>query len=132
MYNISTQIQTQIPTSGFAYSPAIYDNKIVWAGSGNGTIIDKNKNLIGESNIYMYDLSTSRETRITTSGLASNPAIYGDRIVWLDQRNLDILTGGRGDIYMWRSTCTIFPLRRKAEFHTVNSLLHHWLSMVIG
>src|SRR5690606_3835068 len=101
MYNISTQIKTQIHTSGITYSPAIYNNKIVWAGSGNGTIIDKNKNLIGESNIYMYDLSTSRETRITTSGLASNPAIYGDRIVWLDQRNLDILTGGRGDIYMY-------------------------------
>ncbi|AKB80696.1 cell surface protein [Methanosarcina barkeri 3] len=101
MYNISTQIQTQIPINGFARDLTIYDNKIVWVGYGNGTIIDKNKNSIGRSDIYMYDLSTSKETRITTSGLASTPAIYGDRIVWQDKRNLDVLTGGIGDIYMY-------------------------------
>jgi beta propeller repeat protein len=45
----------------------------------------------------MYDLSTKKETQITTSGSAANPDIYGDRIVWQDDR--DGL--GNWDIYMY-------------------------------
>ncbi|AKB36716.1 cell surface protein [Methanosarcina siciliae C2J] len=101
MYNISTQMKTQITTSGSASNPSIHENKIVWVGYGdNGTIIDKNNNSIGRLDLYMYDLSTSKETRITTSGLVSNPAIYNDRIVWQDSRNSDF-TKGRGDVYMY-------------------------------
>jgi beta propeller repeat protein len=36
----------------------------------------------------MYDLSNSRETRITTSGSAQSPEIYGDRIVWVDGNDI--------------------------------------------
>ena len=44
----------------------------------------------------MYDLSTSTETRITTSESNQNdPAIYGNRIVWSDDRNEGL------DIYMY-------------------------------
>ncbi len=32
--------------------------------------------------IYTYDLSTKKETRITTNGSSSNPDIYGNNIVW--------------------------------------------------
>jgi len=50
--------------------------------------------------IYMYDLSTSTETKITTNGADQlNPAIYGDRIVWEDRRNDD--NGSISDIYMY-------------------------------
>ena len=102
MYNLDTRKETQITTSGSASSPAIYDNKIVWVGYGdNGTIIDKHNNSRGRLDIYMYDLSTKKEIRITTSGLASNPSIYGDKIIWQDERNLDVLTGGIGDVYMY-------------------------------
>jgi beta propeller repeat protein len=38
---------------------------------------------------------TVTETQITTSGSAENPAVYGDRIVWVDGRN------GGSDIYMY-------------------------------
>jgi PGF-pre-PGF domain-containing protein len=101
MYDISTNIQTQIPTNESASNPAIYDNKIVWVGHRlNDIAIDKNNNSISRSDIYMYDLSTKKEIRISTSGRASNPAIYGDRIVWQDSRNLDFGTR-MGDIYMY-------------------------------
>ena len=101
MYDISTNIQIQIPTNESASNPAIYDNKIVWVGHRpNDVAIDENNNSISRSDIYMYDLSTKKETRISTSGRALNPAIYGDRIVWPDSRNLDFLTGP-GDIYMY-------------------------------
>ena len=38
---------------------------------------------------------TITETRITTSGSASNPAIYEDKIVWQDTRN------GGNDVYIY-------------------------------
>ena len=55
------------------------------------------------ADIYMYDLSTSKETRITTNPSASYyPAIYGDRIVWW----MIVMETGI-------SMCTISPLARK-------------------
>lgn len=35
----------------------------------------------------MYNLCTKRETRITNTGSASSPKIYGDKIVWDDSKN---------------------------------------------
>lgn len=64
---------------------AIYGDRIVWTDSRNGN-----------SDIYMYDLSTHNETQITTrKSYDFSPDIYGDRIVWNDYRN------GNGDIYMY-------------------------------
>jgi beta propeller repeat protein len=81
----STISETQITTTGTADSPDIYKDRIVWEDWR-----DLNHN------IYMYDLSTSKVTPITTNPAASeNPAIYGNRIVWQDNRN------GNWDIYMY-------------------------------
>ena len=79
---IPEPLPIRITTSGSAYNPAIYGDRIVWTGRHDDY----------EEDIYMYDISTSTETRITTSGSADNPAIYGDRIVWGDWRteNWDI------------------------------------------
>jgi YVTN family beta-propeller protein/beta propeller repeat protein len=84
--------ETQITTSGSAFSPDVYGDWIVWTDSRNGQY---------NYDIYMYDRSTSLETQITTNGVAVNPSIYGDRIVWSDYRNGEAL----GNIYMYdRST----------------------------
>ncbi|AKB52502.1 Chitin binding protein [Methanosarcina barkeri str. Wiesmoor] len=81
MYDLSTKKRTQITTSGNAEDPAIYNNRIVWRGNYD---------------IYMYDLSTKKETQITSEeSIQTNPSIYGDRIVWNDDRN------GNWDIYMY-------------------------------
>jgi beta propeller repeat protein/parallel beta-helix repeat protein len=67
------------------YQPAIYGDKIVWVDDRNGN-----------KNIYMYDLSTFKETQITNiESDELSPDIYGDRIVWTDFRN------GNEDIYMY-------------------------------
>ena len=87
--------ETQISTSGFATSPDIYGDKIVWQD-----------NRSGKWNIYMYDFFTSKETQITTSGSATSPSIDGNRIVWIDGRNGENLNysdenAGGHDIYMY-------------------------------
>ena len=78
--------ETRITTSGTAFGPSIYGDRIVYRDFGNG-----------HSDIYMYNLSTQNKTQITTSGTASDPAIYGDYIVWEDWRKGD----GMPDIYMY-------------------------------
>jgi len=88
--NVSPVItETQITTNtSDQYYPAIYGDRIVWQDDRNGRF---------NSDIYMYDLSTKKETQITTSGSAEDPAIYGDRIVWQDDRS----GYGEYDIYMY-------------------------------
>jgi beta propeller repeat protein/parallel beta-helix repeat protein len=76
------QLTTNGPNpNGFA----IYKDRIVWSDNRNG-----------DYDIYMYDLSTSKETQISTSESDDfSPDIYGDRIVWNDLRNEN------GEIYMY-------------------------------
>ena len=100
--------ETRITTNESAQSnPDIYKNLIVWQDERNG---DEN------ADIYMYDLSTSKETRITKSGSAMDPAIYGNRIVWMDGRNggsldADSWPVGNWDIYMYDlSTSTEYQI----------------------
>ncbi|MGB9939059.1 PKD domain-containing protein [Methanosarcina sp.] len=75
-----TITETQITHSGKAYNdhPDIYGDRIVWSDQ---------RNEYGHPDIYVYDLSTQRETQITHSGSALSPTIYGDRIVWSEGRN---------------------------------------------
>ena len=85
VYNISTSNTTRIITGkANYYRVAISGDKIVWQSWINGG-----------SDIYVYDLSTGKNTQLTNSGSAYNPAIYADRIVWHDGRN------GNADIYLY-------------------------------
>jgi TolB protein len=85
------------------YEPAaIYGNKVVWADRLN-TSLDNPINLDNSNlhiyGIYMYDVSTSTKTQITigftSDGSCLFPAIYGDKIVWQDER------ARNSDIYMY-------------------------------
>jgi beta propeller repeat protein len=102
MYDISTSQETQITTTGTAYYPAIYGNKIVWYDGRNGN-----------NDIYMYDLSTLQETQITTNESDQmSPVIYGNRIAWRDYRN------GKSDVY-------VYDLSTHQETHTTSKLYHY-------
>ncbi|AAM32438.1 PEGA domain-containing protein [Methanosarcina mazei] len=106
MYNLSTEKETRITINESSQEdPAIYGNRIVWTdyrNSKESSTFYMNSN----SDIYMYDLSTSTETQITSN--KSNqfrPEIYGDRIVWVDERNSDksgeFYMNSNSDIYMY-------------------------------
>jgi PGF-pre-PGF domain-containing protein len=98
-----TITEAQITANRSASCPAINGDKIVYQDSRNGT-----------SDIYMYDLFTSKETQITTKGSVwGHPSIYGDRIVWQDARN------GNFDIYMYN-----IPTKKEIQI-TTNGSAHN-------
>lgn len=90
MYDIFTSTGTYIGVLDQSSNPAIYGNKIVFVDSYSIPRTEYN------SDIYMYDFSTSKETHITTnkSSEKNSPAIYDNKVVWQDNRN------GNWDIYM--------------------------------
>lgn len=97
MYDLSTSKETRISYSGSAFNlPGIYGNNIVWNDFRNENMSD-NVPIQGIVNydIYMYNLSTNKETQISHSQEALLPKIYGDRVVWMDYRNRN------SDIYMY-------------------------------
>ena len=89
MYNLSTKKETRITTSGSATSPAIDGNRIVWIDGRNGENLNFSDPNAGGHDIYMCDLLTKKETRITKStipadgfGYTLGVAISGNRIIW--------------------------------------------------
>ena len=87
VYNLSaeTEIPVLVGQAGLRSDAAIYGDRVVWQDGRNGNW-----------DIYMYDLSTGKETRVTDDpGDQKEPQIYGGKIVWHDDRN------GNWDIYMY-------------------------------
>ncbi len=90
LQDLTTKKQTRITTSGKALYPKIYDSRIVWMDGRNGGSFDEYNYPVGNWNIYMYDISTSKEYQITTNNLTqAGPDIYKDKIVWRDERNME-------------------------------------------
>src|SRR5665647_1510057 len=100
IYSLSTSKLETISES--AFYPAIYGNKIVSVGYQDGIPGD------GSDNIYIYDLSAKKQTQLTTNSSDSeNPVVYGNSIVWQDNRN------GNWDIYA-------YDLITHQQIHTTN------------
>ncbi|WP_164888552.1 hypothetical protein [Methanosarcina sp. MSH10X1] len=95
MYNLSTSKGTRITTNeSWKTFPAIYGDKILWVDGRNGEPLHSHQ--IVDGDLFMYDLSTSEETRLVSNVSSdTKPDIYGDRIVWGDDRNQN------SDIYMY-------------------------------
>jgi beta propeller repeat protein len=95
VYDLATSTLNMIGSpygNGYGSQAAIYGNRIVWEEGGMDP---------GNTDIIMYDISTSTETKITTNGSSqSDPEIYGDRIVWRDSRNGNQNDVTNYDIYM--------------------------------
>ena len=107
IYNLSTSRETQITLNELdQYSPALYEDRIVWLdGRNGGGNLDVDHWPEGNWDVYMYNLSTSKGTRITANvSWKTSPAIYNDKILWIDGRNGEALYSHQivdGDIYMY-------------------------------
>ncbi len=66
------------------FNPDIYSNYIVWQDVRNGG-----------SDIYLQNMATKVQTRVTKGVQAESPAVSSSKIVWQDHRN------GNWDIYMY-------------------------------
>jgi beta propeller repeat protein len=81
-YNLLTRTETKITNAvdvpGYD-SPTIDGNKIVYLKEGSPG-----------SDVYLYDISTHKESKISISGTAGNPDIYGNVVVWTDKGNIFI------------------------------------------
>jgi len=88
MYDLSSGEEKQVTVNeSWQEGPAIYEDRIVWTDMRNSNLTSDDW-MQWNVDIYMYDLTSGKETQITTDG--SNqllPAIYGDSIVWEDYRN---------------------------------------------
>src|SRR5665647_509014 len=81
----SAFVETRITTNSADQThPSIWSNYIVWQDARNGG-----------SDIYLQNLATKVQTRVTKGVDAVNPFVSGNRIVWQDNRN------GNWDIYMY-------------------------------
>jgi len=77
--------ETRITTSKSEQSnPIVYGDRIAWTDYGNE-----------KSDVYVYDLSTKKQTQITNNGNSSCFAMYGNNILWEDWSNSEY-----GSIYM--------------------------------
>jgi len=84
MYDLSISKKTLVTSHARNdYKPVIYGDRIVWEDWRNGRQFPS---------IYMYNISTSMENRITTNTPAEFPNIYGDKIVWEGVNIYDIST----------------------------------------
>jgi beta propeller repeat protein len=73
MYEISTKKTTRITlNTADQTAPGVYGNYIVWQDTRNG-----------ENDIYLQNLATKVQTRVTFGIDAFDPAIYGNKIVYL-------------------------------------------------
>ena len=73
--------------------PRIQGDRVVWDDMRNP---EGTENGLGNSDIYLYDLSTNQETHVTAAlRQQDHPDIYENIIVWKDHRN------GNPDVYMY-------------------------------
>ncbi|MGB9929498.1 MAG: PKD domain-containing protein, partial [Methanosarcina sp.] len=112
LQDLTTKKQTRITTSGKAIRPRIQGNRIVWMDGRNGGNLEGDIWPVGNWDIYMYDIATSKEYQITTNNsLQAEPDIYKDRIVWRDHRNMGENPYEHIQVYMYNiSTSTESPV----------------------
>ena len=78
-YTISTGTRLQLDAgSGYALSPAIWEDRVVWQDGRNGNDFD----------IYLYNCTSGFETQITADpAWQTNPDIWKDVVVGEDPEN---------------------------------------------
>ncbi len=87
LYDLSTEMETVVsatsrgPSSYIDVAPDIFGDHIVW----ERRLYDETGSYVSHVHVYWYDILTGIETPLETGPIAhSDPAIFGDRIVYRD------------------------------------------------
>ena len=90
VYNLETGRESQLSKSRFAdFQPSIHEDRIVWVdarvsqGNTSGDTVINGRQ--GQTDIYLYDLETQRETKLSSTvpgQVLLNPLIFGDFVVY--------------------------------------------------
>jgi beta propeller repeat protein len=93
-FNLETGDKSRIfesPEDFLLESPSIYENWIVWAACNYTEEISFGPMITTDMlnwDVFLYDLGTGEVKQITTDGHTQiSPRIYGNTIVWLDNRD---------------------------------------------
>ena len=82
MYNITSGVETQITNNPSAQTvPAVYDDYVVWQDDRNIYWDPYHTFYVGRD-IYLYDITSQTEQRITTTGNNDYPSISSNRIAY--------------------------------------------------
>ncbi len=94
--DLENGVETQVSRSGYAaFSPSIDDKKITWTdarsskGNTNADVIENGQG--PGADIYLYDLKTQTETRLTETGeekVWASPVISGDYVIYQWSRQI--------------------------------------------
>jgi hypothetical protein len=72
------------PPSCWLGWPTVYGDMIVYLKSEEVRDSSASGGLKLQPDVYIYDLGTRTERRVSSSGKASQPAVWGDYVVWLE------------------------------------------------
>ena len=86
IYDLSTdQITTIAAVSPyFLTAPDVYGDRIIYLKAKEVPDDSAPRGFRLHSDVYLYDLRTGMERRVSTSGKASQPGIWGNNVVWLE------------------------------------------------
>jgi beta propeller repeat protein len=97
--DLESGVETQVSTSGYAvFSPSVYEDKIAWTdarsskGNTNNDVVENGQ--IPGADIYLYDLETKKETRLTETEegkVWDSPVISGNYLVYQWSRQIGAL-----------------------------------------
>lgn len=93
IYDLTTAqtVTLRVPSSHWLAWPAVYGDTVVYVKGEQAQ-----DNSIAPRDVYAYDLRTHTEHRLSKSGKASQPAVWGDYVIWLEDYLDDEMTAGLG------------------------------------
>lgn len=85
VYDLSVKKVTTIASASYDLAaPSIYGNKIAYLGVHIVTDASTSGGEKAPSDVYLYDLEEDKVYRVSASGKASQPSLWGDKVIWLE------------------------------------------------